>query len=79
MSSSVVIDIALRLPAPDIEVLLQGQVIAAMPQKFIAPGRQFALYPADTSMNPLPAERYYHSNLSELGSRSGNQALFLVV
>lgn len=61
MSSSVVIDIALRLPAPDIEILSQGRVIAAMPQKFIAPGRQFALYPADILMNPLPAERYYHS------------------
>lgn len=76
MTNSVVIDIALRLPAPDIEVLLQGRVIAAMPQKFITPGRQFALYPADTSMNPLPAERYYHSGflpiaqtaLAQLGS-----------
>ena len=78
MSSSVVIDIALRLPAPDIEVLLQGRVITAMPQKFIAPGRQFALYPADTSVNPLPAQRYYHSDflpiaqtaIAQLGSET---------
>jgi len=62
MSSSVVINTALRLPAPDIEALLQGRVIAVMPQIFINPGRQFALYPADVSINLLPAERYYHSS-----------------
>lgn len=44
------------------DFLLQGRAIAAMPQKFIAPGWQFALYPADTSMNPLPSERYYNSS-----------------
>lgn len=61
MSSSVVINTALRLPAPDIEALLQGRMVAAISQTFINPGRQFALYPADISML-LPAERYYHSN-----------------
>jgi hypothetical protein len=66
MSNSVVINTALRLPAPDIEALLQGRVIAAMPRQFIAPRRQFALYPAAASMNVLPVERYYHSGFLPL-------------
>jgi hypothetical protein len=33
-----------------------------MPRKFINPGSKFALYPADTSINLLPNERYYHSS-----------------
>ena len=62
MSSSIVINTALRLPAPDIEALLQGRMIAAMSQTFINPGRQFALYPANVSMYLLPVEQYYHSS-----------------
>lgn len=61
MSSSILINTALRLPAPDIEALLQGRMIAAMSKTFINPGRQFALYPANASMYLLPVEQYYHS------------------
>ncbi|MEH2434171.1 MAG: DUF1802 family protein [Nostoc sp.] len=53
---------ALRLPAPEIEALLQGRIIAVMPNKFITPGREFALCPADTSINLLPVEQYYCSS-----------------
>ncbi|MEH1900339.1 MAG: DUF1802 family protein [Nostoc sp.] len=56
------INTALRLPAPEIEALLQGRIIAVIPNKFITPGREFALCPADASINLLPAEQYYHSN-----------------
>ncbi|MEH2342648.1 MAG: DUF1802 family protein [Nostoc sp.] len=56
------INTALRLPAPEIEALLQGRIIAVMPNKFIIPGREFALYPADASINLLPLEQYYRSN-----------------
>lgn len=56
------LDTALRLPAPDIEALIQGRAIAAMPRTFIDPGRQFALYPADASINLLPTEQHYRSN-----------------
>ncbi|BDI16457.1 hypothetical protein ANSO36C_22590 [Nostoc cf. commune SO-36] len=52
---------ALRLPAPEIEALLQGRIIAVMPNKFITPGREFALCPADASINLLPVEQYYCS------------------
>jgi hypothetical protein len=78
MSDYVPIQTALRLPAPDIEALIQGQMIAALPRIFINPGRQFALYPSDTSINALSIEQYYRSNflstaqktLSELGSET---------
>ncbi|OYE05684.1 DUF1802 family protein [Nostoc sp. 'Peltigera membranacea cyanobiont' 232] len=56
------INTALRLPAPEIEALLQGRIIAVMPNKFITPGREFALCPADASINLLPVEQYYRSN-----------------
>jgi hypothetical protein len=78
MSQQVSIPTALRLPAPDIEALIQKRTIAAMPRMFINPQRQFALYPSDTSINALPNEQYYRSNflptaqktLAELGSET---------
>ncbi|MBE9207641.1 DUF1802 family protein [Nostoc sp. LEGE 06077] len=51
---------ALCLPAPEIEALIQGQTIAAMPKMFIRPGQRFALYPAQSL---LPFERYYRLNI----------------
>jgi hypothetical protein len=62
MSESVVLDTALRLPAPDVEALIEGRMIAALPKIFLDPGRQFALYPADASINLMPAERQYRPN-----------------
>lgn len=78
MNNSVLIDTALRLPAPDIEALIEGRMIAAMPRIFINPGRRFALYPSNTSINTLPIEQYYRSSflpiaqktLAELGSET---------
>ncbi len=65
MSKLSVIDTALRLPAPDIEALLQGRMIAAIPKMFIDQGRQFALYPCDTSINPLLAGCRRNTDVSE--------------
>ncbi len=62
MGESVLLQTALRLPAPDVEALIQGRMIAAMPRKFINPGLQFALYPADVSINLLPHEQHYRSS-----------------
>ncbi|WP_138497782.1 DUF1802 family protein [Nostoc sp. PA-18-2419] len=42
---------ALCLPASDIEALIQGRTIAALPKMFIRPGQRFALYPADSSVS----------------------------
>ncbi len=70
MSTLVVINTAFPLPAPDIEALLEGRTIAAIPGIFINPGRQFALYPADTSMNVLPTEQYYRSNFLPTAQRT---------
>ncbi|MEP0854834.1 DUF1802 family protein [Trichocoleus sp. DQ-U1] len=60
--NSVNIDTALKLPAPDVKALSEGRAIAAMPRTFIDPGRKFALYPADTSINLLPTEQQYRPN-----------------
>lgn len=78
MSQQVSISIALRLPAPEIEALIEGRVLVAMPRMFINPQRQFALYPSNTSINGLPNEQYYRSNffrtaqstLAKLGSET---------
>ena len=59
MSYSVFVDTALQLPAPDVEALIEGRVIAAMPRIFIEPGRSFALYPANIPINLPPHEQYY--------------------
>ncbi|MBD2199598.1 MULTISPECIES: DUF1802 family protein [Calothrix] len=54
---------ALCLPVPDIEALIQGQTIAAMPKMFIRPGQRFALYPANFLHTSLSLEQYYHSGV----------------
>ncbi|MBD2529208.1 DUF1802 family protein [Nostoc flagelliforme FACHB-838] len=59
MSESVVLDTALCLPASEVEALIQGRMIATMPRTFINPGRQFALYPTDISINLQSYEQYY--------------------
>ncbi|BAY27968.1 hypothetical protein NIES2100_77950 [Calothrix sp. NIES-2100] len=54
---------ALCLPAPDIEALIQGRTIAAMPKMFLRTGQRFALYPANALHTQLSLERYYHSGV----------------
>jgi hypothetical protein len=73
MSYSVFVDTALQLPAPDVEALIEGRVIAAMPQIFIEPGRSFALYPANISINLLPHEQYYRSSFLPIAKTSFSQ------
>ncbi|MFB8794295.1 MAG: DUF1802 family protein [Microcoleus sp.] len=76
MKKSVLIESALLLPAPDIEALIQGRMIAAIPRVFIEYGQSYALYPANISINLLPHEQHYRSSflptsqtaLSELNS-----------
>ncbi|EDX75962.1 conserved domain protein [Coleofasciculus chthonoplastes PCC 7420] len=78
MNQQVLLQTAFCLPTPDIEALIEGRMIAAIPRIFVNPGRQFALYPSDTSSNALPIEQYYRSNfiptaqksLAELGSET---------
>ena len=73
MSYSVFVDTALQLPAPDVEALIEGRVIAAMPRIFIEPGRSFALYPANISINLLPHEQYYPSSFLPIAKTSFSQ------
>ncbi|WP_373536836.1 DUF1802 family protein [Microcoleus sp.] len=47
--SLVNIDKAIRLPAPDVEALIQGRMIAAIVWRMFNPGEQYALYPVDNS------------------------------
>jgi hypothetical protein len=59
MSKSVLIDNALPLPASDIEALIQGRTIAAIPRRLLDRGKQFALYPTDNLLSP---DVYYRNN-----------------
>ncbi|MBN3927063.1 DUF1802 family protein [Nostoc sp. NMS4] len=51
MNQQFSIPTALCLSVPDIEALIQGRTIAALPKMFIRPGQRFALYPADYSVS----------------------------
>jgi hypothetical protein len=62
MNQKVSIFTALCLPVSDIEALIQGRTIAALPRMFFCPGQQFALYPSSSLTIPLTVEQYYHSN-----------------
>ncbi|NMG07648.1 DUF1802 family protein [Brasilonema sp. UFV-L1] len=69
MSESVLIYNALCLPAPDIEALIQGRTIAAIPRKLINSGQKFALYPANASINTLPPKRHYRPNFLSIAQQ----------
>jgi hypothetical protein len=59
MSESTVIYNALSLPLLDVEALIQGEIIAAMPRKFITPGQRFALFPTALESNSISEEKCY--------------------
>lgn len=62
MDESVFLRTALCLPAPDIEALIQGRMIVAIPHQSIRSGQQFALYPSNILISSLPVEQHYRSN-----------------
>ncbi|MGQ4648865.1 DUF1802 family protein [Lyngbya aestuarii] len=70
MSQQVSLPTALSLTSPDVEALIQGRMIAAMPRIFVNPGRQFALYPCDTLSDSLPPEQYYRSSFLPIAQRT---------
>ncbi len=57
---------AIRLPAADVEALIQGQMIAAIVWRTFNPGEQYALYPGDNSNMSLMKPRQM-SLFPELG------------
>ena len=73
MSQLVSTQTALRLPVPDIEALVQGRTIAALPRIFIRPGQRFALCPATSSNMLLPFELYYRSSFLPIAQTALNQ------
>lgn len=62
--------IALCLPAPDVAALNRGQMVVAISQAFLDPGRQFALCPARTATGSLTIGQYYNSNFLTTASQS---------
>jgi hypothetical protein len=70
MSKSILLQTALALPVPDIEALIQGRMIAAMPRMFLNPGRKFALYPANLSVDLLSGDRYYRSHFLPVAQKA---------
>ncbi|MCC5629926.1 DUF1802 family protein [Nostoc sphaeroides CHAB 2801] len=73
MNESVLIYNALCLSAPDIEALIEGRMIAAMPRKLLNPGQKFALYPLDYSTNQLSIEQCYHPNFLPIAQNALTQ------
>ncbi|XWK86377.1 MAG: DUF1802 family protein [Phormidium sp.] len=70
---SLTLDTALRLPAPDVEALVQGRSIVAMPKSFLNVGKVFALYPTDVSGNLLPVEQQYRSSFLTIAKNTVSQ------
>ncbi|MEG4486213.1 DUF1802 family protein [Microcoleus sp. D2_18a_B4] len=70
MNQSILLQTALALPVPDIEALIQGRMIAAMPRMFLNPGRTFALYPAHLSVDLLSGDRYYRSHFLPVAQKA---------
>jgi len=73
MSYSFFVDTALQLPLPDVEALIEGRIIAAMPRIFIEPGRSFALYPGNIGIKLLPHEQYYRPSFLPIAKTSFSQ------
>ena len=70
---SLSLETALKLPAPDVEALIQGRSIAAIPRSFLEVGKVFALYPTDVSNNLLPVEQQYSSNFLTIAKNTISQ------
>jgi hypothetical protein len=60
MNKSVSIYNALCLPAPDVDALIQGRIIAAIPRIFLTPGKTFAFYPVEIST--VEIDKHYRTN-----------------
>jgi len=67
--SLVNIDRAIRLPAPDVEALIQGRMIAAIVWRTFNPGEQYALHPGTVSGN-LPYDQYYRSHFLPIAQKA---------
>ncbi|WP_293354205.1 MULTISPECIES: DUF1802 family protein [unclassified Microcoleus] len=67
--SLVNIDKAIRLPAPDVEALIQGRTIAAIVWRMFNQGEQYALYPGNVSAN-LPYDRQYRSHFLPVAQKA---------
>lgn len=67
--SLVNIDRAIRLPAPDVEGLIQGRTIAAIVWRTFEPGEEYALYPGNVS-GDLPCDRYYRSHFLPVAQKA---------
>ena len=67
--SLVNIDRAIRLPAPDLEGLIQGRMIAAIVWRMFNQGEQYALYPGNVS-GDSPCDRYYRSHFLPVAQKA---------
>ncbi len=70
MSKLILLQTALALPNPDIEALIEGRMIAAMPRMFLNPGRTFALHPANLLVDLLPCEQHYRSHFLPIAQKA---------
>ncbi|MBD2137122.1 DUF1802 family protein [Anabaena sp. FACHB-1237] len=60
MNKSFSISTVLCLPVPDIEALIQGRIIVALPKSFLHSGKTFAFYPVE--MSTVEINKYYRTN-----------------
>lgn len=70
MNQSFSLPTALCLPVPDIEALIQGRTIAALPKMFLRPEQKFALYPVTTSANIVSIKAWAKCELCEIHDQS---------
>ncbi|MEA5575457.1 DUF1802 family protein [Anabaena sp. UHCC 0451] len=66
MNQSFSLSTALCLSVSDIEALIQGRTIAALPRMFIRPGQKFALYPVNTTGNILLIKAWAKCELCQI-------------
>lgn len=66
MNQSFSLPTALCLSVPDIEALIQGRIIVALPRQFLRSGQRFSLYPVDTSTNIISIKAWAKCELCEI-------------
>jgi len=70
MNQSFSLPTALCLPVPDIEALIQGRTIVALPRMFLRPGQRFSLYPLDNSTNIISIKAWAKCELCQILDRT---------
>ncbi|MEO0739607.1 MAG: DUF1802 family protein [Cyanobacteria bacterium J06649_12] len=74
MISVSTLETALCLPAPELQAIVEGRVVAILSSVSLTQGARFALCPSPTKFSDIPIDNYYQTHFSSLARAALVQA-----